>query len=137
MKFLSYVLFLFMVINCNAQKGYMLKEVTYEASTRGKNIQLKISADTLIYKENQKIRKSKIDPLNWKEIKQLVSKIDLQEVENFVPPSGNRSSDRAMHALLKITTNKKEHISQIFDHGNPPKELKPLIDLLFKFTEKH
>ena len=43
----------------------------------------------------------------------------------------NLCVDVALHATLKITLEDRIYESQIFDYGNPPKELNPLIDKLF------
>ena len=122
-------------MNCNAQKELNLKEVTYEAFTRGSNIELKITTDSIIYTENQKAKRTKIKSDTWNKIKKLVSKIDLSKIENFSSPTENRNSDKAMHASLKVDVNNVEHVSQTFDHGNPPIALKPLVDFLFKIAE--
>ncbi len=122
-------------MNCTAQKLLDLKEVTYEANTRGKNMELKITADSIIYKDNHKIKKLKTTSDTWKEITKIASKIDMHSIANFNPPSEKRISDKALHATLKVDVNDGLYVSQVFDHGNPPKELKRLIDLLFKVAE--
>ncbi|MBL4568525.1 MAG: hypothetical protein JKY69_02310, partial [Flavobacteriaceae bacterium] len=50
-------------------------------------------------------------------------------------PTDDRIRDAALHATLTIILGDKTYSSQTFDHGNPPKELKSLIDALFKFVD--
>ncbi len=122
-------------MNCTAQKLLDLKEVTYEASTRGKNIEFKITSDSIIYHENNTVKKLKMSSNTWKEIIGLATKFDVKKIENFNPPSKNRILDKALHATLKFKVNNTLYISQVFDHGNPPIELKGFMDLLFSIVE--
>ena len=137
MKITGYVLFLLMITNCNAQKSLDFKEISYEASTRGKKIELKVTDSVIIYKENQETTKVQLTSKARKEITKLLSKIEVLKIETFVPPSEERFSDKALHAALTIIINDKEHVSQTFDHGNPPKELKALLEYLFSIVEKN
>jgi len=137
MKFTGYVLFLVMVTNCNAQKSLDYKEIRYEASTRGTKIELKVTDSELIYKVNQETTEIQLTPKARKEIAALLSKIEVQKIETFVPPSENRFSDKALHATLTILIDGKKYASQTFDHGNPPKELESLVKTLFKMLEIH
>jgi len=135
MKFTGYVLFLLMIANCNAQKSLDYKEIRYVASTRGINIELKVTDSLIIYKKNQETTKVQVTSKTWKEITVLLSKIEVLKIETFVPPSEERFSDKALHATLTIIIDTKEHASQTFDHGNPPKELKALLEYLFSIVE--
>ena len=132
MRFTGYVLFLLIITNCNAQKSLDFKEIRYEASTRGKKIELKVTDSELIYKVNQETTRVQLTAKARKEITALLSKIEVQKIETFVPPSEERFSDKALHASLTIIIDTKEHASKTFDHGNPPKELKQLLDRIFK-----
>lgn len=127
--------FLLFFINCTAQKLHDLKEITYEASTRGKNLEFKITSDSIIYHENNTVKKIKTPSGTWKEIIRLATKFDVEKIENFNPPSNNRILDKALHATLKFKVNNTLYISQVFDHGNPPVELKEFLDLLFRKVE--
>ncbi|MBL4569197.1 MAG: hypothetical protein JKY69_06005, partial [Flavobacteriaceae bacterium] len=51
-------------------------------------------------------------------------------------PTDDRIRDAVLHATLKITIGDKTYSSQTFDHGNPPKELKPLIAELFNIVSQ-
>ncbi len=137
MRFTGYVLFLLIITNCNAQNSLGYKELTYEASTRGKKIKLKVTDSVLIYKENQEITKVLLTAKARKEIIVLLSKIDVLKVESFVPPSEERFSDKALHATLTILIDGITYTSQSFDHGNPPIEFKALLEYLFNAVEKN
>jgi len=136
MRFTGYVLFLLIITNCNAQNSLNFNEIVYEASTRGKKNELKVTDKVLIYKENQEVTKVLLTAKARKEIIALLSKIDVLKIETFVPPSEERLSDKAMHATLTIVIDSKAHVSQTFDNGNPPKELKSLLEYLFKIVQK-
>ncbi len=136
MKITGYVLFLLMITNCNAQDSLNFKEIRYEASTRGRKIELKVTDSELIYKVNQETTRVQLTAKARKEITALLSKMEVQKIETFVPPSEERFSDKALHATLTIVTDTKEHASQTFDHGNPPKKLKALLAYLFNVVER-
>jgi hypothetical protein len=72
----------------------------------------------------------------WKSFKTLIEEINLSEMKNFNPPSGKRYVDATLQATISITADKTTYNSQTFDHGNPPKELKKIIDKLFEFISE-
>ena len=64
----------------------------------------------------------------------MVLEIDLDAMRKLVPPSTESHTDRAMIGSLSINKNGKYYKSSTFDHGNPPKEIKELIDALFELA---
>jgi hypothetical protein len=109
--------------------------IKYDAFTRGSSMDISITKDSITYKNNQKLQNLKTSSKLWKELIVLIDNFDRSKIETFIPPSEDRIVDKALHATLLIVYNDKEYKSQIFDHGNPPKELKPLLDYLFKLLK--
>jgi len=135
MKFLKYLFFIVILHSCKAQTNLETMVINYDAATRGSSIKLEITSSKFYYKDLEKTTETKTTSKFWKEITTIVEQINLSEIENFIPPTSNRNVDAALHATLSITIGGLIYESQTFDHGNPPKELKPLIEALFKILE--
>lgn len=131
MKLLSCLFFLAVLSGCKAQTNTNNMIITYEAKTRGSSIQLNASSDGILYKDNETSKEIKPTAEFWDEINILVKEMKLSKLSSFVPPKDDRFVDAALHATLNISVGNKIYQSQTFDHGNPPKELKPLLDKLF------
>ncbi|MDT0553330.1 hypothetical protein [Urechidicola vernalis] len=120
--------FLFLLFIGNINNDISL---SYYASTRGSSFEFEISNSILKFSKNQKSGQKKLSKKELKKIDALLSKIDLNAIPTLVPPSTKSHFDGAMAATLIIECNSKKFKSSTFDHGNPPNELKELIDYIF------
>ena len=64
----------------------------------------------------------------------MVKEIDLEGMPDLKAPSEKRFYDGAATANLKITRNDDVYESQGFDHGEPPAQLKKLVDKLMTYV---
>jgi hypothetical protein len=135
MKALTYIVFLFLFSNCTAQSDSTNVIIEYSAVTRGTTIEINITLKEITYKKNEATKVVSLAAKQREELENLLKKIKLEELEKLVAPTTNSHSDRALQAALKVTENKIVYTSQTFDHGNPPKELKSLLDWVFKKLE--
>lgn len=124
----------FMLANCSAQTKDSIS-IEYKAVTRGSQISLKANSDEIIYTSYDKNLELKISKNQWNEIIEFVLDIDLEFMKKLAPPSTESHTDRAMIGSLSIRKNGKYYESSTFDHGNPPSELKKLIDTLFELVD--
>jgi len=131
MKFFNIILFFAILNSCNAQTNLEDMTITYEATTRGSSINLVATSTKINYKDFETIKEIVVTPDIWNKITGITDKITLPNMSYFTSPSDGRATDSALHATLSIKIDNKNYKSQTFDHGNPPKELKPLIDKLF------
>jgi len=131
MKLLNCLLFVVILSSCEAQTNLDNMTITYEAKTRGSSIEIKATSAQISYKDNTTTKEIKSSTEFWNDVISITKEINISEIESFIPPSDNRTVDAALLATLSIATDSKIYTSQTFDHGNPPKELKPLIDKLF------
>lgn len=132
MKFFSILIFsLVSLSNCDSQT---LEDLTlnYSAATRGSSITLNATSSEIQYSDLNGDKKITLSKSEWNEIKELVSEIDVDAIENLKAPSEGSHTDRALVATLSITIGDETYESVNFDHGNPPVELKKLIDGLFE-----
>ena len=123
-------------LSCAAQNNLeILNTVEYKAHTRGNNETVKVIGKTLSYKS---VNEEKIVDLREEQIKainEVVFGMNLSKISDLKAPSDKRYSDGAMIASFIITKDKVDYKSSEFDHGNPPKELKTLYELLYKYIK--
>lgn len=122
-----------MFINCSAQTNDSIS-IEYKAVTRGSQITLLANPEEIIYTSYDKNLELKISKHQWDEITVLVLNIDLDNMVNLISPSTESHVDRALIASLTIHKNSVVYVSSTFDHGNPPSELKELIETLFELV---
>ena len=136
MKFRNFLLLMVVFSSCKAQNNLETMVIKYEAVTRGSAVELEASVFQLVYKDVEVSKVIRPTPtVFWNGIKEIVEKMNVDALESYNAPTDDRIRDAALHATLTITLGNKTYSSQTFDHGNPPKELKPLIDVLFKIME--
>ena len=135
MKFVKYLFFIVILHSCKAQTNLKTMIINYDAATRGSSIKFEVTSTKVYYKDIEKTIETKTNSKFWKEITTIVKQINLSEIENFIPPTSNRNVDAALHETLSISIDNLTYKSQTFDHGNPPDELKPIVEVLFKVLE--
>lgn len=72
----------------------------------------------------------------WNKLAAEMNKLDLKNLQNIEAPSKAHQYDGAANANLKITLNENIHQTVVFDHGNPPEEIKELVNTLISFSER-
>jgi hypothetical protein len=106
--------------------------IKYSAFTRGSSKEIAVNEKGLIAQKNDNIEKKIEDKVILSQCQKLIKKINLEKISTFKSPSKSRASDGVMHASIEIVTKDKTYQSNEFDDGNPPKELKGLVDLITK-----
>jgi len=135
MKLIINSLLLLLIFNsCTAQKNNTLI-LNYEAHTRGNSVIIKVDSKKLTFTNFEGEKTLVISDKNWKEIQNILKNIDLNSIKDLKAPSTKSHTDAALIASLKITEADKVYESSTFDHGNPPNELKELVDKLFELAQ--
>ena len=135
MKTVNYILLLLLFTGCHSQQKMDTITINYEAVTRGSSIKLVANSELITYKDFEIERELKPSSNEWEALIQLLNEINLSTIEDLTSPSSDSAVDAALQATLSITKNNTMHASQTFDHGNPPKELKPIIEKLFSILK--
>jgi len=131
---------------CSTAKKSALKEednnvfFTYTAITRGSNNKVVVkegSVETTQSRlEGQPITE-KLSDADWKAVKEAYSKVTVKDEElvNIIPPSKKHQFDGALIANLQVTHGDKSFGTSSFDHGNPPAEIKALVDKIIALSD--
>lgn len=136
-KIVCCFLFVITFTACNSQDEMTDVTIHYNAYTRGSSLDVTITQNSIIYKDSSGEKAIAKKKLFWQKLNSYIENIELESITSFLPPSNDRISDKALHATLLIVKGGDKFTSKTFDHGNPPKELKPLLDFLFKELEIH
>lgn len=132
--FFIFVFSIALLTNCSAQNHNDSLSINYNAATRGSSILIIVATSKVIYTSNTENKEIALSEIQWNKIKELTSKIELETISNLEAPSNKRYTDRALIGSLTITKDDEIYESSTFDHGNPPIELKKLIDSLFEIV---
>lgn len=121
-----------MAVNGFAQeKVNDFTEITYEAKTRGSEHAIKVTQNSVYFKNNQETKEVPLSKINRDKLVKMVSQLSLQNIQNLKAPSEERASDGALHANVAVKIGKVVYTSSTFDEGNPPSELKEIVKLIF------
>ena len=124
--------------NCNSRSIQQdPANITYEATSRGFFLRVYVIGDSMTISQDRN-KPETVKPLNNKELKAIhseLSNLELGSIENLKRPSESSTYDAAPAAILKIDFMNESYSSPSFDHGNPPKEIKPLVDLILSVAK--
>ncbi|SEC26263.1 hypothetical protein SAMN04489761_2518 [Tenacibaculum sp. MAR_2009_124] len=135
MKYSKLFMLLFFLMGSISFSQEVIKnfdEILYKAITRGNSVVLKITSENVFYKDRKQERNEKITNANREKLIDLINEIVLSKMGQYKVLSNESASDRAMQAELIIKVNGEEYKSSIFDDGNPPEELKEIIETMMR-----
>jgi len=145
MKILSaFILVFFLAKGCGSSevKTELQKESAnisfeYEANTRGSYKKVLAKQDTVytIKTRNGKPEERTLSKKDWNSLLDLLSKVDATKIADLKAPSEKRFYDGAMIAGLKVIYKDKTYESSNFDHGNPPAEIKDLVNKIIEVSD--
>lgn len=126
---------LMICMGCPAQESHPVKELTYEAMTRGSSEMIHIKSNILTYKTHKDSKEVTLSNKQLKALYKALKPIKYTDVAQLKAPSGKRLYDGAMAAVVIFKTATETYQSSSFDDDNPPGELKELVTLLKSFVE--
>ncbi|MDH3698120.1 MAG: hypothetical protein OER83_05600 [Flavobacteriaceae bacterium] len=116
-----------------------ITEIKYTASTRGYFYQV-MAMPTMLQITMDRTSESgqlyAIEIEEWDTLLGLIEDIELKKLDNIEPATTWQEVDRAPIAGLVVKTLEKKFESPNFDHGNPPAEIRPLVDALLELAER-
>lgn len=142
MKAIAMVLFtLLMGKGCSGNGAELaLAKITYTAQSRGVNKVITIQNQDITVESGRgkdaTVGVSTISEGDWNDLVRQFDKMDLEKIETYADPSQERFYDGAAIANLTVEYNGKTYRSKDFDHGNPPHELKAIVDQIFSLISE-
>ncbi|WP_299121616.1 META domain-containing protein [uncultured Winogradskyella sp.] len=112
--------------------------VIYQISSRGVFEYINISESTISFSTDRGLKSVKNYSNNekdWTIINNLIEAIDIDTFRELEAPSNNRTTDAAAEATLTVKMGDVLHITPAFDHGNPPEEIKALVNKVLSIKE--
>jgi hypothetical protein len=139
-KYLIFLIFIGLVNSCGIKQKERVQEptrISYTAQSRGfrKNILITKTTITVENEGENTYEKLTDDSARWIELCHLVNTIDLDKLKEYKGTTEASAVDRALIAHLEIEINSTMYSSNSFDHGNPPKEIKAVIDKILAMGE--
>ena len=116
-----------------------ITEITYTASTRGYFYQVMVMPTMLQVRMDRRSEDGQVYPIEveeWDALLSQIEAIELKKLNNMESSTSWQEVDRAPMAGLVVKTMEKKFESPSFDHGNPPEEIRPLVDALLELAEK-
>lgn len=137
----KHIILILFIISCNATEKPIAKRllkttVEYEVMTRSLYYKCMVVDNEFLEKTTREANftKRKLHVLEAAELQLAIESLKLNEIEWYDVPSNDRFSDKGMHATLAISQAGNRYQTQAFDHHNPNNKIKPIINVLFKFT---
>lgn len=121
------------------QEDIQLASVEYQAISRGFYYKAQIVEEAVKVQRTRNeadLERHSCKTSEWKQLKKLVAEIDPEIISELEAPSTKSHYDGAAIASITVEVNGKVYQSNSFDHGNPPKELKALVDYTLKLSER-
>jgi hypothetical protein len=110
----------------------------YTALTRGAYKKVVVTSYDIITikdRDNKDVASKKLTAEEWKTLSDAYKGIkDLNALSSIEAPSVKHQYDGALAAMLTITIGEQVYQTTTFDHGNPPAEIKPLVDDIIKLS---
>ncbi|OIQ15614.1 MAG: hypothetical protein BM557_11220 [Flavobacterium sp. MedPE-SWcel] len=136
------VLVTLLVTSCASKKKIAADAITkieYSAVTRGSSKGITFEKYSFTGTSSRQggdinVGKGPISEEYWNELSVIANKLDLGNLDKIKPPSTKHQYDAAFGAHITITTTTNTHQTLTFDHGNPPEELKPLIEKMAEIS---
>lgn len=133
------VLFLLFFLNFSlfSQEGLDDYIIEYRTLTRGMFKRIVVKEKIFIYHSSRNSKTA--DSLEIKDelrarLAKLLEDLPLKGIPYLKAPSDKRLADGAAHAKLKISLKKQAYESSGFDHGNPPEEIRDLVEFILNIS---
>ena len=118
------ILLLILPNSCQTQEKKEEITLNYAAQTRGYKYVLQLKNDTLELNNNQVLKKIILTEEQQKEVRKLLSKINLKKLKDNVS-TDDLALDKAIKGVLELQFNNKQH-SYEFDHNKLPTKIEDL-----------
>ncbi|WP_330444042.1 hypothetical protein [Flavobacterium sp. C4GT6] len=139
-KFAAIVLLAIFAIGCSSALKKESDKISfeYEAITRGSYKKVIVKQDTVITIKDRDLKDVVTAGLKngeWNSLLKSLEGVNLEGLNKIKVPSVNHQVDAAPIANLKVIRGDKTYQSKSFDHGNPPQEIKDVVDKIMAASD--
>lgn len=139
-KFAAIVLLALFAVGCASALKKESDKISfeYEAITRGSYKKVIVKQDTVITIKDSNLKNVVTKGLKngeWNSILKSLEGVDLDGLSEIKPPSVKHQVDAAPIANLKVIRGDKTYQSSSFDHGNPPQEIKDVVEKIISASD--
>ncbi len=110
----------------------------YEAFSRGFFLHIEVNEKYIKTSKDRSLKKIKTKKClnkDWEHLLAITKTIAIKSIGQLEAPDNKRHIDAAAIAHLNIISQGQKYHSANFDHGNPPKEIKQLVNTILSLAE--
>lgn len=100
--------------------------------TRGTNRSIEVTRTQTTVRVNDMEETAPTPAATWQSLTQQVANLPFSRLANIPILSKKHQVDAALHATLTVATSDSTYTSDTFDHNAPPKQLRALVDSLYR-----
>jgi hypothetical protein len=78
-----------------------------------------------------------ITPEQWNQLTTAIKASEPNKWSTYEAPSNRRATDRAGTAQVHYAKGNTKHASELFDHGQPPLDLKEVVAIILELSKKY
>lgn len=139
-KFAAIVLLALFAVGCASALKKESDKISfeYEAITRGSYKKVIVKQDTVITIKDRDLKDVVTAGLKngeWNSLLKSLERVNLEGLNDIKVPSVKHQVDAAPIANLKVIRGDKTYQSKSFDHGNPPQEIKDVVDKIMTASD--
>jgi len=112
--------------------------IVYEGSTRGFYEKIWVTKDSISFSNDRELKDviaKRCPSKDWDTLVNLIGNISVKELPDLKAPTSMHQVDRAPMATLSVKVGNDIYQTNVFDHGEPPKPIVPLVDKLLSMKE--
>ena len=139
-KFAAIVLLTLFTVGCASALKKESDKISfeYEAITRGSYKKVIVKQDTVITIKDRDLKDVVTAGLKngeWNSLLKSLEGVNLEGLNDIKAPSVKHQVDAAPIANLKVIRGDKTYQSKSFDHGNPPQEIKDVVEKIMAASD--
>jgi heat shock protein HslJ len=113
-------------------------QITYQITSRGQFENIQISKNEILVAKDRSLnvrRQYICEQQDWEALNSMIEATNLEIIPKLESPSNKHSTDAALSATFAIQVGDVEYRTVAFDHGNPPEEIKALVNKVLSIKE--
>ncbi|SHI83972.1 hypothetical protein SAMN04488096_10554 [Mesonia phycicola] len=124
------------------KENIIISEVKINAITRGHKEEVTVNSALYTFHSNSMNNTNKVrntmtlTAKEWAIITEMISKIDLNQINSLKSPTENRMFDGDLATTISFISDEKTYTSSVFDKKTPPEELSEIVKYIYSLNEE-